>query len=404
MLFNKLAKQLCFLWVIGLTCLFVQCTPSPVEEIVNSTQSSLLVPTWRPTKTTLPATPTIILPITPTQVAITPFPTLPPTPTLVAPTPTDTMVVTSPTISVTFPPNAKVVIATDFQTDAFHLRLYTLDSAGNLGQQLTGANSQSGDPAWSPDCSQLLFTNGPFDERTNSLSILDINTGSIVVLPTHLQSHFSPNWSPDGKEIVFSGYDGQSFQIYTFSIETQSVSQLTNEGGEVPDWSSDGKEIVFVSFQDAVGIFDFSIYIMSSNGEGQRRLIGPEWGEYTFESPAGFSPHSAAWSPNGELIAFSATYSPDDGLEYQRIYVADKAGDDLRLVTNDQPHNFYEDPLFSESRPNWSPDGLTISFIRGSIYGSSPDQLCFASFDNGEFVCLPNDAGTSFFDFDWCFE
>jgi len=117
----------------------------------------------------------------------------------------------------------------------------------------------------------------------------------------------SPSFSPDGTKIVLSGQDasGRS-DIFVVSLAGPSVNRLTLDffDDRDPDWSPDGKWIVFSSDR------------ASSEEEGTYGLflISPESGAAASEDPAAgnivqltpgtFNATEPRWSPAGDYIAF----------------------------------------------------------------------------------------------------
>jgi len=64
-----------------------------------------------------------------------------------------------------------------------------------------------------------------------------------------LDGILTPNFSPDGKKIVFSGIDGGRSNLYEVEIETGKLTQLTDDRytQRDPDYSPDGKKIAFTT-------------------------------------------------------------------------------------------------------------------------------------------------------------
>lgn len=103
--------------------------------------------------------------------------------------------------------------------------------------------------SWSPDNNKFVLAT--FVKGQNRLLILDVQKQRIarrIKLP-HLESFSSPQWSPHGDDIVFSGLnDGQS-DLFIYNLSSGNVEQLTNDAySDIhPSWSPDGKKILFVS-------------------------------------------------------------------------------------------------------------------------------------------------------------
>ena len=105
--------------------------------------------------------------------------------------------------------------------------------------------------------------------------------------------YFNPNWSSDGKKIVFeSTKDGKS-AIYTIHAAGSSLRKLTdsNVTDGQPRWSRDGKQIVFYSERDG----HMKLYVMNADGSDQRRLTDTNEMDYLPD-----------FSPKGDLVVFQS--------------------------------------------------------------------------------------------------
>jgi len=115
----------------------------------------------------------------------------------------------------------------------------------------------------------------------------------------NLVSLASPNWSPDGKKIAFSGisFAGLS-DLYVVEIETRSLKKLTNDfySDRDPAWSPDGSAIAFSSDRSYYGKHGYmNIFIYDlQNGTIENLSLGPH------------NDYAPSWSPDGEFVAFSS--------------------------------------------------------------------------------------------------
>jgi TolB protein len=134
-----------------------------------------------------------------------------------------------------------------------------------------------------------------------------------------------PAWSPDGRQIAFSS--GRSGNLDIYVVNSQCIlpsggcdskpTQLTTSRGfdEWPVWSPDSGKIAFVSDRDG----NVEIYLMDANGNNQQRLT---------DHPADDWP--AAWSPDGRRLVFA---SNRDG--HWNLYVVEASGGEPARLTND---------------------------------------------------------------------
>jgi len=92
----------------------------------------------------------------------------------------------------------------------------------------------------------------------------------------------NPDWSPDGKKIVFVSNRDDNLEIYVMNADGSNQVNLTNNYNNDfdPVWSPDGERIAFVSGRDR----NNEIYVMNADGSEPRRLtdntdddVKPDW-------------------------------------------------------------------------------------------------------------------------------
>src|ERR1700749_500023 len=97
--------------------------------------------------------------------------------------------------------------------------------------------------AWSSDGQSLVYS------MQGSLWIQRIDSDSAREITDGAGYDYQPDWSPDGKTVVFVRYLRDAEELWTLDLRSGAVTQIT-QGGDVnlePRWSPDGKRIAFVS-------------------------------------------------------------------------------------------------------------------------------------------------------------
>lgn len=170
----------------------------------------------------------------------------------------------------------------------------------------------------------LVFSSGQLDR---DLVVMQRSGAHRRVLTRVGRDDSDPSWSPDGRRIAFSFYNGRRVRVALLDLKTGRVQDLGD--GSNPDWSPDGRKLVFV---DAEGFADLAT--MEANGSNRRRLNLPQAVGIADET-------DPAWSPDGQEIAFVG-----DGL-----WVVSADGDRRRLRPEGGP-----------GTASWSRDGRVLAF------------------------------------------
>ena len=99
--------------------------------------------------------------------------------------------------------------------------------------------------AWGPDSQELIYS------MAGSLWRQNLDSKEAVQLTDSAGYDYQPDWSPDGKSVVYVSYQKDAMELWLLDLATGKSRQLT-DGGAVnvePRWSPDGKKLVWVSTQ-----------------------------------------------------------------------------------------------------------------------------------------------------------
>jgi TolB protein len=252
--------------------------------------------------------------------------------------------------------------------------LYLINRDGTNLTRLTDSKEREEYASFSPDGSKILFIQ--WNEEVNGeIWVMNKDGSQKTNLTNTPTSEFSASWSPDGSKIVYVGYESeQGVQIYTMNADGSNRNRLTSgRNNYYPVWSPDGTKILFVSERDSSEEMIFpdntEIYLMNSNGTGQKRLTRNP-GNDCYPS----------FSPDGRKIAFiNVAFQNANG----RIYVMNSDGNNPTLIGPEEayltapPRNYgfqrgIEEKVgvtvFGEFTPwRWSRDGR-IPFVAGGVF------------------------------------
>ncbi|MEJ2560232.1 MAG: hypothetical protein P8186_29260 [Anaerolineae bacterium] len=216
--------------------------------------------------------------------------------------------------------------------------LYIVDADGSGRPELVWPGSTMS-PAWSPDGSRIAFAD------KGSLYALDIESRQAVPLTDDSLTSDDPAWSPDGKQIAFTIMPfmrtpggGPEGAIAVINADGSGFTQLTDtaDGSSgSPDWSPDGTQIVFERTGD--------IFVMKADGTDVRALTGDA------------SNQTPAWSPDGSRIAFVSTKNSRcgpallDGFSFctSELYVMDADGSNVQRLRGGRNERILD--------PAWAP-------------------------------------------------
>ena len=168
----------------------------------------------------------------------------------------------------------------------------------------------------------------------SNLEILDVTTGNREIIYTHPKSIQAPNWTPDGKTLI---YNSEGL-IYTFDLRKRQPKVLNT--GEVKNnnndhvLSFDGKMLGLSSGVQALG--GSIIYTVPVKG-GTPQQITPQGPSYLH-----------GWSPDGKNLVFTGGRNG----EYDIYSIPAEGGEEVQLTT----------AKGLDDGPEYTPDGEWIYF------------------------------------------
>jgi hypothetical protein len=102
--------------------------------------------------------------------------------------------------------------------------------------------------SWSPQGDRLAYF--VRTEKDRSLIVQNVVSKKIEVRIelTTIDAPESPDFSPDGKLVAFSGLRGSDADIFTVNLETKEITNLTKDkfAAYAPTWAPDGRSIVYL--------------------------------------------------------------------------------------------------------------------------------------------------------------
>jgi Tol biopolymer transport system component len=179
----------------------------------------------------------------------------------------------------------------------------------------------------------------------NQLCMINRDGSGFTQLSDMEASNYYPTFSPDGSSLMFASNRNGPFDLYLLVFGEKQLFQITENVGNVisPDYSPDGRRIVFAN---QAGDGPTSIWMVNADGLNPHLVYA---GTNTIVA--------AAWSPDGEKIAYAMSVGIPQ--EYE-IFTMD---------TNGKNHLRISQGLKGIGGSiDWSPDSKSL-LIHAGAYG-----------------------------------
>ena len=293
------------------------------------------------------------------------------TPTItISPTPTETP---RPTDTATPPPTpigsgrGLIVFVSDRNGGIF--QLFTMRPDGSDLTQLTFDDTDKSSPQWSPDGTQILFVGEGGSDFGLDIWIIVADGTNPSNLTQNRGDDTDPSWSPGGERIVFASTRlGPRRLLYSMDADGANPERITRTNTEEygPAVSPDGEFIIFSS---------------------SARSRPPNLATRTFEgiNPGPVDPAlrdrealDPDWNPMGQTVAFTRIEG-----DRSSIYLIEiDSGGDVSLSLTGGPR---------DEHPSWSADGRWLAYT--STFGGN-SEIWIIDSTAGQANNLTNDPAT----------
>jgi TolB protein len=234
--------------------------------------------------------------------------------------------------------------------------LYNYNIETGVTKQINSgfAIHNNNDHVISPDGKMIAISNyfGPKQKSTIFIMPVEGTDNPIKISSEESGHSYLHDWSPDGKNIIFTGQRNDEWDIWSINIDTKKEINLTDFPGldDGSEYSPDGKWIYF----NAVRTGTMQIWRMRPDGTEQEQV--------TFDEYNNWFPH---FSPDGKWIVYESypkEIDPQTHPFYNRIYlrIMPASGGIARTLA------YIYGGQGTINVPSWSPDSKKIAFISNS--------------------------------------
>lgn len=232
--------------------------------------------------------------------------------------------------------------------------IWLVDLDDGRARQFTAGEAADSSPRWSPDGTRLAFVSTRHEDKPQ-LYVIDRAGGEPRRITSAADGAFAPVWSPDGRRLCYSvavPSDRQKVPAETAWFEAHPQAD-----GAAPRLR---RQSTLVSRFDGRGYVEQRTHLflieVDTPGAEPRQLTDGDYDDT-----------EAAWSPDGQLIAFMSNRTADAEHNFASdVWTVDVESGALIRLTNEN---------LGASAPAWSPDGATIAF-----YGS-PEWIANGYYD-----------------------
>jgi TolB protein len=245
---------------------------------------------------------------------------------------------------------------------AMHGSIWRVDPAAGTAHELTYNRKYHSMPDWSPDGRWLVYT-ADDGGGTIQLEILNVETGEARALTSDTQIYMDPAFSPDGTRLAYVAtkpagnfnvfirpvrngqFSGDEIAVTRDNDFTRDRLYFGNMDMHItPAWFPDGKELLIVSNRN-VPLGSGNVLRVPAAANGIDKAQTVLAEQTLYRT----RPHV---SLDGKRFVYSSTRGAAD--QFNNLYVQPTVGGEPYKMT------FFQHDAF---HPRWSPDGEWIAFV-----------------------------------------
>jgi Tol biopolymer transport system component len=210
---------------------------------------------------------------------------------------------------------------------------------GGLGPVEIDMGAGAVGPVWSPDGKWIALSSGMWFVQRDSYPAWIYRTTSngsyYEMLPTDNSTNCGlPNYSPDGRHLVYRVWSSEGpLGLRIMNLETKSVGVLTTEWDNLPQWSPDGKTILFTRRVGSTADLykdNYDLFTINPDGTNLKRMTTSGGNDahpvYTADGRIMWSSGQYGWQTEAAL--YDNSYQP-----YGHLFLMDADGSNVTVLT-----------------------------------------------------------------------
>jgi TolB protein len=268
-----------------------------------------------------------------------------------------------------YSPDGKYIAYETYLDAEGNSEIYRMNADGSDVVRLTRRSQNDWGPIWSPDGGKILFTSD-LGNYNWEIYVMNADGSGLVDLSKSSNFDTDPAWSPDSKRIAYeSGPWVDAQDVFNADVQDTTYIRIANADGSgrlklplpdthsnpsSPQWSPDGSQIVFncstvlvETGENASASPNQGVCIAAADGTDVARIYSTK---IAMNAAILYYP-DPVWSPDGNMIAFIGRL--EDGTT--QIFTMNPDGSAVTQLT--------DSPLEMKSNLSWSPDGKRMIFL-----------------------------------------
>ena len=168
-------------------------------------------------------------------------------------------------------------------TEEGHNHIFVVSADGGAARQVTSGDWNHGSPEWTPDGREILFSSlrvpeAEYQWRESEVYAVDVQSGAIRQLTTRHGPDGNPKVSPDGKLVAYTGYDWTDdtyieSKLYVMGIDGSNPREIAVNLDRSPSglqWAADGRGVYFTVNSEGAR----NLYYAPLNGDARPVTTG----------------------------------------------------------------------------------------------------------------------------------